>query len=132
MTQREELGITEVLSIKEVGPSCPSIVLSFCKINLQPPHCTDRFGSHWKENYIQLDLMHRGECRVASHIELPCLVPLEPLLSQSVPSPTCVLTAYTFSDPIPFLSSARWTASMAKLTDKSSPRLCCFPSHELA
>lgn len=74
--------------------------------------------------------MHRGGRRAASHIELPSLVTLGPLLSQSVPGPTCVLTAHTFSDFIPFLLSARYTTSTAKLTDKASPRLCWFPSYE--
>lgn len=108
MTQLEELGLTEVPSIKSVSPLCPSTRLSFYKINLNPHTTTTALT----------DLALIGEktdsiwsCRTegrgaASHIEQPCLVTLEPWLSQSVPGPTCVLTAHTLFDFIPSLSSA--------------------------
>lgn len=109
------------------------MALSFAKLIFGPPTALTDLALIGEKNYVQLDLMHGGELRAASHIEPPRLVTLEPLLSQSVPGPTCVLTAHTFSDFIPFLSSDRSPASTFKLTDKSSPRLCWFPvksSHE--
>lgn len=129
MTQLEDLGLTEVPSIKSVSPSCPSIGLSFFyKINLQPPTTlTDLALIGEKTNSIW-SCCAEGDVGAASHIELSRLVTLEALFSQSVPGPSCVLTAHTLSDFTPIPSTARSIANRAKLTDKSSPGYRCFPT----
>lgn len=126
MTQLEELGLTEVPSIKSVSPPCPSIRLSFYKINLNPNTTTTTLT----------DLALIGEktdsiwsCRTEGR--WGCL-PHRTATSGdpgTTAQPECawlqyVLTAHTLLDFIPSLSSAR-SLGLSWLT--SPPQIPLLP-----
>lgn len=121
MTQLEELGLTEVPSIKSVSPLCPFIRLSFYKINLQhplTPHpaLTDLALIGEKTDYIwSCCREERWDClphRMATSGDPECAWP------------QYVMTAHTFLDFIPSLSSAR-SQELSWLT--SPPQIPLLP-----